>query len=295
MNKIYLENNKMANVISIQSHVVFGHAGNSSAVFPMQRMGVEVWPIHTVQFSNHTQYQQGWTGRVFDSSDITDIIAGLNNIDQLRNCDALVSGYQGSGSQCDSVAYAVKQMKQHNSASLYVCDPVMGDPEKGCIVPEEVTNKLVNHLMPIADVIVPNQFELTQFTGVPISSLEDAVRACNLALSKGPKFVLVKHLHSLSDDCFSMMLATEEGAYLAQRPHLKFDKQPVGVGDLISGLFTAGLVKGMTPQDAFAHAHNAAYGVLKVTQEQKSWELQTINAQNEFVEPTSNYTVTKVA
>jgi len=60
----------MKSIISIQSHVVYGHAGNSSAVFPMQRMGLEVWPIHTVQFSNHTQYQQGWTGQKFGADEI---------------------------------------------------------------------------------------------------------------------------------------------------------------------------------------------------------------------------------
>ncbi|MEZ9711163.1 pyridoxal kinase [Vibrio breoganii] len=285
----------MSNIISIQSHVVFGHAGNSSAVFPMQRMGAEVWPIHTVQFSNHTQYQQGWTGKTFDASDITDLIVGLNNIDKLKVCDALVSGYQGSGAQCDSVVSAVKLLKKQNESALYVCDPVMGDPEKGCIVPEEVTTKLIDHLMPIADVIVPNQFELTQFTGMNITSLEGAIKACKRALSKGPRVVLVKHLHSLSDDCFSMLLATEDGMFLAQRPHLEFAKQPVGVGDLISGLFTAGLVKGMNATQAFEHAHNATYGVLLKTQQQNSWELETIKAQDEFVTPTSNYKITRVA
>ncbi|GEM77756.1 pyridoxal kinase PdxY [Vibrio superstes] len=284
----------MTNIISIQSHVVFGHAGNSSAVFPMQRMGVEVWPIHTVQFSNHTQYQQGWTGRAFDSSDITELMSGVDKIGQLENCSALLSGYQGSASQCDSVVSAVSKLKERNSKAIYVCDPVMGDPEKGCIVADDVTDKLVNDLMPIADVIVPNQFELTQFTDMPIETLQDAVAACQYALSKGPKMVLVKHLHSLSSDSFSMMLATVDGVYLAQRPHLEFAKQPVGVGDLITGLFTAGLTKGWEPKKAFEHAHNAAFGVLRVTQESQTWELQTIKAQDEFVNPSSDYAVQKV-
>lgn len=285
----------MTNIISIQSHVVFGHAGNSSAVFPMQRMGVEVWPIHTVQFSNHTQYKQGWTGRNFAASDISELIEGLDNIEQLNNCDALISGYQGSADQCDSVALAVNALKQRNPDSLYVCDPVMGDIEKGCIVAYEVTDKLVNTLMPIADVIVPNQFELSQFTGISIDSLESAVQACEQALRSGPKMVLVKHRHSLSDNCFSIMLATEEGCYLAQRPQLDFDRQPVGVGDLITGLFTAGLTQGLSPVAAFEHAHNAVYGVLKVTKEKGAWELQTILAQSEFVQPTHVYTAVKIA
>ena len=121
----------MKSIISIQSHVVYGHAGNSSAVFPMQRMGLDVWPIHTVQFSNHTQYTQGWTGQKFTSDDIRNLMKGLDNIDSLRACGAVLSGYQGSADQCRAVAESVTLVKDRNKNALYVCDPVMGDPDKG--------------------------------------------------------------------------------------------------------------------------------------------------------------------
>lgn len=285
----------MKSIISIQSHVVYGHAGNSSAVFPMQRMGLDVWPIHTVQFSNHTQYTQGWIGQKFTSDDIRNLMKGLDNIDSLRACGAVLSGYQGSADQCRAVAESVTLVKERNKNALYVCDPVMGDPDKGCIVDDGVKAAIVDHLLPISDVIVPNQFELTELTGININSLYDAVTACKKALELGPKIVLVKHLHSLPDAAFSMILATPKACYLAQRPNIDFPRQPVGVGDLISGLFTACLVKRMSPVAAFRHAHNAVYGVLEVTKSYGTWELQTINAQYEFVEPTSNFNVVKIA
>lgn len=281
-------------VISIQSHVVFGHAGNSSAVFPMQRMGVEVWPIHTVQYSNHTQYAEGWTGRATNAEDISSLIDGLDNIHQLDNCAALISGYQGSADQCDAVEKAVRKVKQRNADALYVCDPVMGDPKKGCIVADGVQEKIAQQLLPLADVIVPNQYELTQLTGIEISTLEQAVIACKVAIGKGTKMVLVKHLHSLSSEDFSMMLATDKGCYLSKRPNLEFSKQPVGVGDLITGVFTAALMTGMEPLDAFAHVNNAVYGVLEVTHAKHSWELQTISAQNELVDPRFIFPVIQV-
>ncbi|MCF7502694.1 pyridoxal kinase PdxY [Vibrio sp. L3-7] len=285
----------MKSIISIQSHVVYGHAGNSSAVFPMQRMGLDVWPIHTVQFSNHTQYTQGWTGQKFTSDDIRNLMKGLDNIDSLRACGAVLSGYQGSADQCRAVAESVTLVKERNKNALYVCDPVMGDPDKGCIVDDGVKAAIVEHLLPISDVIVPNQFELTELTGININSLYDAVTACKKALELGPKIVLVKHLHALPDEAFSMILATPKACYLAQRPNIDFPRQPVGVGDLISGLFTACLVKRMSPVAAFRHAHNAVYGVLEVTKSYGTWELQTINAQYEFVEPTSDFNVVKIA
>ena len=149
--------------------------------------------------------------------------------------------------------------------------------------------------MPMADVIVPNQFELSQFAEMPIETLEDAVTACQKAMAKGPKMVLVKHLYCLSDSEFSMMLATPEGCYLAQRPQFDFERQPVGVGDLISALFTAGLAKGFSATQAFAHCHNAVYGVLKETHDRNEWELQTIAAQQELVHPSASYAVEKIS
>ena len=284
----------MKGIISIQSHVVFGHAGNSSAVFPLQRMGMEVWPIHTVQFSNHTQYSQGWKGRAFSADDINQLVTGIDNIGKLPDCQAVLSGYQGSAEQCQAIINTVNTVKQQNPKALYVCDPVMGDPEKGCILADGITEQLINEVMPIADVIVPNQFELTQFTGMEINNLEQAKAACQKALSMGPKMVLVKHLHSIADDTFTMMLATESGCYITQRPHLEFDKQPVGVGDLISALFTGGLLNGLTEVGAFEHATNACYGVLKETHHRQEWELQTIAAQAELVNPSETFSAIAV-
>ncbi|WP_318439465.1 pyridoxal kinase PdxY [Photobacterium leiognathi] len=284
----------MKGILSIQSHVVYGHAGNSSAVFPMQRMGFEVWPLHTVQFSNHTQYKEGWTGKAFSGDDISELVAGIEGIDQLKNCEAVLTGYQGSASQCLAIIDTVKKVKQHNPNAIYICDPVMGDPEKGCIVADGIAEYLINDVMPIADAIVPNQFELSQFVGMEIHNLNDAVAACKKALTMGPKMVLVKHLHSISDEKFTMMLATAEGCFLAQRPHLKFDKQPVGVGDLISSLFTAGLLKGWAPEQAFEHAHNTCYAVLKETSRRGEWELQTIAAQDEIVAPSEVFPISAI-
>ncbi|MGZ9899350.1 pyridoxal kinase PdxY [Shewanella gaetbuli] len=284
----------MKGIISIQSHVVFGHAGNSSAVFPLQRLGLEVWPIHTVQFSNHTQYKQGWTGRAFSANDINELVDGMANIGKLADCQAILSGYQGSAEQCQAVINTVKKVKVENPHALYVCDPVMGDPEKGCILAVGITEQLINDVMPIADVIVPNQFELAQFTQMDINNLEQAKQACEKALTLGPKIVLVKHLHSIADDTFSMMLATQSGCYLIQRPQLDFSLQPVGVGDLISALFTGGLLKGMSALEAFEHATNASFGVLKLTHKMAQWELQTIAAQDELVNPTHLFNAIKL-
>ncbi|MDD7911432.1 pyridoxal kinase PdxY [Pseudovibrio exalbescens] len=277
----------MKGVLSIQSHVTFGHAGNSCAVFPMQRMGLEVWPIHTVHFSNHTQYPEGWRGQVMPTEQIAEIFEGLVGLGVLQNVSAILTGYIGDASQCDVIADIVTRVKAENPECLYLCDPVMGSPEKGCVVSEGVAESLIHTLMPLADILVPNQFELTQFVGRPIATLKDAFELCQSARELGPDIVVAKHLHCMSETEFSMVMATGEGTYLAQRPHLTFERQPVGVGDLISAVFMAGLLTGRSPLAAFEHTHNAVYGVLKTTQALDEWELQTIAAQREFDVPTS--------
>ncbi|EGR2274650.1 pyridoxal kinase PdxY [Vibrio parahaemolyticus] len=285
----------MKSILSIQSHVVYGHAGNSSAVFPIQRMGIDAWPIHTVQYSNHTQYEQGWKGQKFCSDDVRTLLHGLDNINTLGECGAVLSGYQGSPDQCKAVADVVRSVKESNHNAIYVCDPVMGDPDKGCIVADGVREEITQSLLPISDVIVPNQYELTAMTGIEIHSVYDAVTACKEALKLGPKIVLVKHLHSIDSDMFSMILATPKACYLTQRPNIEFKQQPVGVGDLISAVFTACLMKNMSPTVAFRHTNNAIYGVLDITKGYGTWELQIVNAQYEFVEPSHDFNIVKIA
>jgi pyridoxine kinase len=282
-------------ILSIQSHVTYGHAGNSAAVFPMQRMGHEVWPIYTVHFSNHTQYPQKWTGSAVSGEAIGEIFEGLVHLGVLGNIAAIVTGYLGDASHCGVIADIVTRVKAENPDCLYLCDPVMGAPDKGCIVSEGVAESLISTLMPLADILVPNQFELTQFTGMDIHSLKDAIAACAKARELGPDLILAKNLYSLSEDAFSMLLSDRQGTYLVQRPHLDFEREPVGVGDLISATFIAGLLSERRPLEAFEHCNNAVYGVLKATESSGEWELQTVAAQREFEAPTSRYKATRKA
>jgi len=119
------------NLLSIQSHVAYGHVGNAAAVFPLQRLGIEVWPIHTVQFSNHTGYG-AWTGRVFDGATINELIGGIAARGALPGCDGVLSGYMGGADIGAAILAAVAAVKEANPKALYCCDPVIGDVGRGC-------------------------------------------------------------------------------------------------------------------------------------------------------------------
>src|SRR6188474_1477076 len=106
------------NILSIQSHVAYGHVGNAAATFPLQRIGVEVWPIHTVQFSNHTGYG-AWTGRVFEAALITELVDGIAQRGILGRCDGVLSGYMGSAETGAAILDAVAHLKATNSKARY--------------------------------------------------------------------------------------------------------------------------------------------------------------------------------
>ena len=279
----------MNNVLSIQSHVVFGHAGNSAAVFPMRRMGVNVWPLNTVQFSNHTQYGR-WTGSVVDASELTRVIEGVGAIGVLPRCNAVLSGYLGAPDQAAAVVEIVRMVKAVNPKALYFCDPVMG-AATGCIVEPGIQEYLVTNMPEIADAMTPNHIELQKLTGRSIETVEEAVEACREIIARGPKVVLVKHLIDRNSraDAFNMLAVTESQAWFAQRPLYPFARQPVGVGDLTSAVFLARTLLGDSVREAFEHTLAAVNAVVKTTYEAGRYELEIVAAQDEIAHPTERF------
>lgn len=273
-------------LLSIQSHVVFGHAGNRAAVFPVERLGVNVWPLNTVQFSNHTQYGQ-WTGEVLSPNQVPVLVEGIAAIGELGNCDAVLSGYLGSAAQGREILEVVARIKQANPRALYLCDPVMGHPEKGCIVAPEVSTFLLEEAAAVADLLCPNQLELNSFAGRRPTSLEDCVGMARALLERGPKAILVKHLDypGRAAEDFEMLLVSAECTWHLRRPLLAFPRQPVGVGDLTSGVFLARLLLGNDLIEAFEFSAAAVHEVLLETQACGSYELELVRAQDRLVHP----------
>lgn len=282
-------------ILTIQSHVVFGHAGNAAAVFPMQRLGVNVWPLNTVQFSNHTQYKQ-WKGLVLPAKQIIELTEGIDAIGELANCDAILSGYLGTAEQGREILEVVKHIKSLNPKAIYLCDPVMGHPEKGCVVAPEVSDFLLKEAVSAADYLSPNQLELDSFAGHTPSSLTDCVEMAKNLLTYGPKAIMVKHLNypSKKPENFEMLLVTDKETWHIQRPLLAFPKQPVGVGDLTSGIFLSRLLLGNTLLDAFEFCAAAVHEVLLETQRQGSYELELIAAQDRIAYPRVKFTANKL-
>ncbi|MEY6762770.1 pyridoxal kinase PdxY [Kluyvera ascorbata] len=286
----------MNNILAIQSHVVFGHAGNSAAEFPMRRLGANVWPLNTVQFSNHTQYGQ-WTGCVMPPAHLTEIVQGIAAIDQLKRCDAVLSGYLGSAEQGEHILGIVRQVKAANPQAKFFCDPVMGHPEKGCIVAPGVAEFHKRYAMPASDIIAPNLIELEILAGRDVKDVTDAVLAARELIAQGPEIVLVKHLAraGYSQDRFEMLLVTADEAWHISRPLIDFGaRHPVGVGDVTSGLLLVKLLQGATLRDALEHVTAAVYEIMVTTKEMGEYELQVVAAQDRIAKPVHCFSATQL-
>lgn len=288
----------MKNVLSIQSHVVYGHAGNSAAVFPMRRVGINVWPLNAVQFSNHTQYAAGWKGMVMPGEHLTDIMTGIENIGVAGRCDAVLSGYIGSADQGDRILDIVARVKKANPKAWFFCDPVMGHPAKGCKVAPGVAEFHRDHSVAAADMMSPNVLELGKLVDRDIDTVDECLQAARDLCKKGPKLILVKHLSYAAKDqnCFEMMLVEAGGsAWHIHRPLIEFERHPVGVGDLTSGLMLACLLKGMDHKDALEFTTSSVYEVMLATKEAEEFEMQLVAAQDRMAKPTHMFKADKIA
>ena len=272
------------NLLSIQSHVAYGHVGNSAAVFPLQRMGVEVWPIHTVQFSNHTGYGN-WQGQVFDARTIREVIGGIEQRGVLGECDGVLSGYMGGVDVGAAVLDAVATVKRANPSARYACDPVIGDAGRGIFVARGIPEFMKERAVPAADIITPNQFELDYLAGRESRTLADALAAVKVVHGLGPRAILVTSLHTedTPEGTIDLLASDATGRF-----HLRTRKLPLvvnGAGDAIAALFFAHYLRSGKIDEALSRAGSAIFGVLTKTAQAGANEIQLVAAQDEIVQP----------
>src|SRR5690349_24218192 len=230
-------------IMSIQSSVAYGHVGNSAAVFPLQRLGHEVWPVLTVHFSNHTGYGE-WRGPLLAPDDVRDVIAGIGDRGVLGEADAVLSGYQGDPAVGAVILDAVAMVKELNPDAVYCCDPVMGDVGRGMFVRPGIPEFMRDRVVPAADVVTPNHFELDFLAGTTTTTLDGLLEAADRVRASGPSVVLVTSttLEDTPDDALDMVAVSADGAWRTRTPRLTVS--PPGAGDLTAAVFLANLLDG---------------------------------------------------
>ncbi|XP_054263413.1 pyridoxal kinase [Macrosteles quadrilineatus] len=254
-------------VLSIQSHVVSGYVGNKSATFPLQVLGFEVDPINSVQFSNHTGYGV-FKGQVLNENHLGELVEGLkiNQLDQ--SYTHLLTGYIGSPSFLYKVAEVVHHLKKVCHNLTYICDPVMGD-NGAMYVPQDLLPIYRDTIVPLADIVTPNQYELELLTQKPVRSIADAWAAVDWFHEKGIKTVAISSSQLSSNNNQLLALASTMADGKCKRATIEIpllDATFTGTGDLFAALFLAWMAKSNNNiYEALEKTQNTIQAVLKRT------------------------------
>jgi pyridoxine kinase len=275
--------------LSIQSCVSYGHVGNSAVTFPLQRLGADVYPIHTVLFSNHTGYG-AWKGSIVALDTVKEVFEGLKDRGVLQNVTCLLTGYMGSVELGHVMLEALWELKNMNPHFIYCCDPVMGDVGRGFFVKPEIPPFFRNELIKHATIITPNHFELEYLSGRPLPTLADVVTASRELIEKGSQIVLTtsavfseekktptkpRELH--------VVAVSRSSAYILTTPLLP--TQLNGTGDLTSALFTYFYKATGQVAKALEETISRVYAIIHNTHQAASRELLLVNSQEEIVQP----------
>ena len=265
------EDDDVGRVLSLQSHVVHGYVGNKSAVFPLQLLGFDVDIVNTVQFSNHTGYAS-FTGEKLDGDQLCNLMDGLDANDLMSSYTHLLTGYAGTKSFVEAIVKVATRLKSKNPDLVYVCDPVLGDNNK-LYVPKELVKVYSEDVVPLANVLLPNQFEAELLSGIKIECEKDALKVCETLHDRGPSIIVITSLSLTDDDDdddnegeILMLLSHREKdsrhAYIVRVPRL--DSYFTGTGDLTAALMLGYLGKGFTSNQALEMTASSVRGVTQV-------------------------------
>ena len=285
--------------MSIQSTVVHGYVGNKSAVFPLQTLGLEVDPINTVSLSNHKGYPSFGSMPSLDENSLNSLLEGLKDNKLIGKYTHLLTGYIGNGALVTAEAKAYRELKSYNPDMQFVCDPVLGDNGR-LYVAEDTAAAVANDLMPLCDVLTPNQFECELLSGVRIRTREDAIKALESLHGKGPKIVLLSSCSYESDSSHLEALVSYKSSDVQRVYAVTFPKIEgysfTGTGDVTAAVFLAWLWRMPTdPCSALEYALSTIQMIVKVTADNGGGELRLIQCGPQIAKPRLTVHASRIA
>ena len=267
-------------VLVITSQVVRGGISGRGLTFALERIGHDVWFLPTILLPWHPGQGKG-TRIVPPAADFAAIAADLAASPKLQEVGAIITGYLGDAEQAAAIAALVQAVKRHNPAAPYLCDPVMGDQhgETGALyVPKATAQAIRDRLVPLADIVTPNAFELGWLTGRNVTSEMQALAAARVL---GNERVLVTSSPALRRNAIANLLAGPRGAVAAE--HAAIENPPHGTGDLIAGLFLTNLLAGLHDEDALKRASASVFELVARSVRKGADELLFAEEQNSVV------------
>ncbi len=248
-------------VISVQSQLVYGHAGNSAAVPPLRALGLRVAEIPTTLLSNAPFYAT-LRGRVLPADWLAELLQGANERGLPQRAKMLVSGYFGSVGNGAAFADWLDQTLPQAPNLRYCLDPVIGDTHTGPYVEPGLEKIFAERLLPHAWLVTPNAFELGRLTGMPALEQDDAIAASRKLLERGPEWVIAHSVSGDPGDLVTLAIGRDQ-VWRWTSPHLPVDV--AGTGDVLMSLLVAFLLKGHSFEDAVGRAIAGVHAALEAT------------------------------
>jgi pyridoxine kinase len=275
-------------VLSIQSAVACGHVGNSAAVLPLQRLGFDVFPVNTVLLAHHPGHGRGWRGHKVTPAQIDEILTGLEERSALTRCAAVLSGYLGDAAVAGSVLRAVSSTRAARPDALYLCDPVIGDDHSGVFVAAGIPEAIRDRLLPAADIVTPNRFELAHLSGRPVENLDDVLAAAADLRARGPRLVVATGLTPQDQpDQVAVLADSAEASWLVTTPRLQGLVH--GTGDAFSALFLGHYLTTADLRPALERSVAAIFTLVERTHTSGADELRLVAAQDELLAPDRHF------
>ena len=236
-------------IIIIHSRVAIGYVGSNTTSFVLQMGGYEVITVPTVLYSNHLGYTTVGGGKI--SEDLfSDILKGILKLEILKDVSTIITGFIGSAEQVRITADFIRTIKKCNPEILYLCDPVMGDTDKGQYVEPDVPNAIIEHLVPLADMLTPNQFEAERIVKKQIDNVEDIVQLLQerVDLSKQKIVITGGDFDVSRKDLIDNCIVENKNCDIIKTR--KIDLHPPGTGELFTAHLCLSILRGMKLRDA---------------------------------------------
>ncbi|MGH1477799.1 MAG: pyridoxal kinase PdxY [Geminicoccales bacterium] len=282
----------MPAILSIQSAVAYGHVGNNAATLPLQRLGFDVWPVNTVQLGHHPGYGR-FAGHIVEPDRVSVIIDGVLEQAPLATCAGLLVGYLGDVAIADHVIGAWQAIHTKQPGSVFLLDPVIGDDGPGVFVKEAVPAAIRDRLLPLAQIVTPNRFELAWLSGQEVNNIDQARQAAVALLDLGPDLVVATGLSSPDHPDHLGILAVSRGqTWLVLTPRLS--QHFSGTGDAFSALLLGHFLQAPDTKTTLERAATAIFSLVEITAERGDSELSIVAAQDVMAAPTKRFPATRL-